>query len=448
MDMRGTGNRRSTSAIFGIPAGLGACFHDRVGYRYRGAGIPLGFFGEESDHGRINSIMNFSPRFLAAGMGGVALIGAATFFTVRGGGPAETAYQTEHKPREERTVHLKTPEPVRAIYMPSFVAGDKTWREKLVNFVASNEVNSIVIDMKDYTGRVSFETQSSYVQSVGSSRNLIPDIRDFLQELHSKGVYAIARIAVFQDPYFVAHHPEVAVKTKEGAVWRDRKGIPWVDPSDKEYWNYTVALALEAERAGFDEVNFDYIRFPSDGNMIDIAYENAGTSTTHAEVIRDFFAYLRKNLDDGFSRPRAETSDLTYVPTPIPLSVDLFGMTTVNTDDLNIGQVLENAMPYFDYVAPMVYPSHYPPTYKGFENPADHPYEIIRDAMAVASRRFIAASSTPAKLRPWLQDFNLGAVYDAAMVRKEMQAVYDSGLTSWMSWDAANRYTPGAYLPQ
>lgn len=337
-------------------------------------------------------------------------------------------YQVFNVP-EEKVTHLKTPEPVRAIYMTSWVASDRDWRRHLVNFIESSEVNALVINMKDSTGRVSFETTDPYIWAIGSSQNRIPDIKDFIRTLHKKNIYTIARISVFQDPYFVSKRPDLAVKTKSGAVWKDRKGLPWIDPAAKEFWDYIVLIAKEAEKVGFDELNFDYIRFPSDGDMFDIAYDHWDGETPPAEVIRDFSAYLRANLGE----------------INIPLSIDLFGLVTLHTDDLNVGQVLEYVEPYFDYLSPMVYPSHYPVGFHGYQNPALHPYEIIYEAMTVASRRLLAASSTPSKLRPWIQDFDLGAVYDAEMIRKEKQAIYDAGLTSWMAWDAANRYTQEAY---
>jgi hypothetical protein len=123
-------------------------------------------------------------------------------------------------------------------------------------------------------------------------------------------------------------------------------------------------------------------------------------------------------------------------------------MVTTNTDDLGIGQVLERALPYFDYIAPMVYPSHYPATFLGYKNPAEHPYEVIEYAMGSAVKRLNTASTTPLKLRPWIQDFNLGATYDAEKVRAQIKATYDVGLTSWMLWDPKNQYTRGALLPE
>jgi hypothetical protein len=310
-------------------------------------------------------------------------------------------------------LHIKTPDPVRGIYMSSWVASTHDWRNELVDLVDSTELNSIVIDVKDYTGVISFEKR-------------VPDMKEFLDYLHSKNIYAIARIAVFQDQSLAKERPDLAVKRGDGkTVWKDQKGIRWLDPCSKEVWDYTVKIGKEAEKIGFDELNFDYIRFPSDGNMKDISYNFCEKNISKSDALEKFFKYLSENFKDS----------------KIPLSADLFGMVTTNTDDLNIGQVLEKAAPYFAYICPMVYPSHYPPTYDGYKNPADHPYEIISHAMASSSERLLLISPVSAKLRPWLQDFDLGATYDASMIRKEKQAVYDAGLKSWLMWDPANKYT-------
>lgn len=335
--------------------------------------------------------------------------------------------------KEIKSFHINPPNSVKGIYMTSWVAGTKDWREKLVNLIESTELNSIVIDVKDYTGRISFEVSDPELQEIGSSEKRISDIKEFLDYLHSKNIYAIARIAVFQDSFLAKKYPDLAVKRGDKiTVWKDHKGIAWLDPCSTEVWDYTVKIGKEAEGVGFDELNFDYIRFPSDGNMKDISYSHCPAQFTKSEIIRDFFSYLKEQLKK----------------TEVPLSADVFGMTTTNTDDLNIGQVLEKIEPYFDYICPMVYPSHYPATYDGYKNPALHPYEIISHAMASSSERLIAASSSPSKLRPWLQDFDLGANYDAAMVRKEKQAVYDANLSSWLLWNPANKYTTQALDPQ
>jgi len=333
-------------------------------------------------------------------------------------------------PEKETVHHIRTPNEVRGIYMTSWVASTDSIRRGLVKVAEDTEINSIVIDIKDYTGKVAFWMKNQKVLEAGSSEDRVKDMKKFLEELHSKNIYVIGRIAVFQDPYLAKARPDLAVKRSDGVTnWKDYKGMLWLDPCSKEVWDYAIAIAREAESIGFDELNFDYIRFPSDGNMKDIKYPHCDPTLTKPDLLENFFYNLKKGLND----------------LKVPISADLFGMVTVNTDDLNIGQVLERAEPYFDYISPMVYPSHYPKDYNGFVNPAAKPYEVIKISMDSAVKRLLAASSSPFKLRPWLQDFDLGADYDAAMIRKEKQAVYDAGLNSWLMWSPSNRYTVEAF---
>lgn len=320
--------------------------------------------------------------------------------------------------------HVSTPEPLKALYLTSWVAGSKSLREPVLSLLQSTEANAVVIDIKDYTGNISFPLDDPALK--GAVENRIPDIRTLIESLHEKHIYVIGRVAVFQDPFMVKHHPEVAVKRKSdpSVVWKDYKGISWIDAGSQEYWNYMITLGKAAYKEGFDEINFDYIRFPSDGDMTDVYYP-VSNGMAKSEVLEHFFQYLH----EGFAG------------TGIKISADIFGMTTTNSDDLGIGQVLEKALPYFDAIAPMVYPSHYPTGFINLKNPAAHPYEVIKFSMDHAVLR---ASTTPLKLRPWLQDFNLGAVYTPEMIRAEKKAVYDSGLTSWMMWNAASKYTKAA----
>lgn len=333
--------------------------------------------------------------------------------------------------------HVGTPSPVKAIYMSQCAATDGGFRSRLSQLINETELNAIVIDIKDYSGRIAFPPKNPLFAGSISPVCATQDMAEFLEVLHRDGIYVIGRITVFQDPFLATKRPDLAVKreTAREELWKDRKGIHYLDPGAREVWDYVLALARDSYAIGFDEINFDYIRFPSDGDMHDIYYPwseqfiSVNPDGGKAEVLRDFFSFLNRELGKD----------------NITISADLFGMTTTNKDDLNIGQILEDAIANFDYVAPMVYPSHYPPNFIGIANPAGKPYEIVRYSMDEAVRR---ASTTPWKLRPWLQDFDLGAVYTADMVRVQMQAVYDSGLTSWMLWDAANRYTPEALLPE
>ena len=328
--------------------------------------------------------------------------------------------------------YVQTPNQVKAIYMTSWVASNNKLRSGLVSIVDTTEINSIVIDIKDYSGKLVFAIPDPKLKSFGSEEIRVSDMRDFIESLHKKGIYVIGRIAVFQDAYFVKHRPDLAVKNEKGTlVWKDRKGISWIDVGSEEYWDYIILISKEARKIGFDEINFDYIRFPSDGNMKDISFPWSST-TPKSIALKNFFQYLSTNLKDS----------------GLKTSADLFGMTTTASDDMGIGQLLEDALPYFDYVMPMVYPSHYPTNFMNYKNPAQHPYEVIQYTMKSAvDRREALASSTGAvlaELRPWLQDFNLGADYGSAEVRAQIKATYDVGLDSWALWSASNKYTKGA----
>ena len=325
--------------------------------------------------------------------------------------------------------HVSTPVPVKGIYMSSWVAGTPSFRNKLIKIADDTEINTVVIDIKDSTGRISFKIDDQAILDSGAVENRIADISDLITELHTKNIYVIGRVAVFQDPYFVKTHPELAVKksSNKESLWSDHKGIHWLDAGSKDVWDYVATIGKTAYAMGFDEINFDYIRFPSDGNMRDIYFPISEGRIKH-DVVREFYEYLHA----------------TFSPVHIPISGDLFGMTTTATDDMNIGQLLEDGLRNFDYVAPMVYPSHYPATWNGYANPAAKPYEVIQKAMQAGIDKAIAIPVDIKKLRPWLQDFDLGATYTPDMVRAQIKATYDVGLDSWLLWDPGNTYTIGA----
>lgn len=349
-----------------------------------------------------------------------------------------------------RATHIATPNPLKAIYMTSWIAGRKDLRERVLKIVRETEINAIVIDIKDDTGRISFEVNDPILKEIGSQELRIADLREFIAGLHKENIYVIGRVSSFQDPQMVRLHPEWAVKRKsDGGVWKDRKGLSWIDPGAEEMWQYLALIGRESFKAGFDEINYDYIRFPSDGDMNDITYPYSGVNGVFSkpEIIKKYFAYLVPKL-----KSKEFIGDKNNVPV---VSADLFGMTTTASigNDLNIGQIFENAIFYFDYVSPMVYPSHYPPHFEGYQNPNIVPYEIVKIAMDGAVSKIKAlATTSPAydynKTRPWLQDFDYGGNYDVAEVQAQIKAVYDAGLSSWMIWDPSNRYTFGAYLPE
>ncbi len=325
--------------------------------------------------------------------------------------------------------HIKTPESVKALYMSGWVAGSKDFRDSLVKIIDETELNAVVIDIKDSTGRVSFSTDDPLIKEIGSSENRIKDIRALTSLLHSKNIYIIGRVSVFQDPYLTKIKPEWAVKkSSDGGVWKDRKGLSFLDPTNKNVHEYILAIAKNSYKEGFDEINFDYIRYTSDGNMKDINY-NLAPGKTRADNMESFFKYLSTEIKKDEN---------------IPISGDLFGLTTEAKDDMGIGQVWEKAVPYFDFVCPMVYPSHYPSGHAGYKNPSLYPYEVINRALISAVTRTKAINQDILKIRPWLQDFDMGATYTKELVKAQMKATYDNDLTSWMLWDPSNKYTPSA----
>lgn len=375
----------------------------------------------------------------------------------------------------EVVAHVPLPDAVKAIYMTSCVAGTIPFREKLVSLIDETEVNAVIIDIKDYSGTISFspiapEWKSAWEASACGAR----DMKAFVADLHAKHIFVIGRVTVFQDPFYTKEHPELAVKrASDGGVWKDRKGLSFIDVGAHPYWDHVVLLSRDAYNIGFDELNFDYVRYPSDGNMQDIAFPLSMQSEYKSDKqanLEAFFQYLNEKLDDESLFADMRHEDTGRASSTPYTSVDLFGMTTTNTDDLSIGQVIERAAAHFDFVAPMVYPSHYPNSFLGLGNPNDHPYKVVNYAMQGGVNRMLSTTtvvagfahtrigtSTPAlyakpaysadKLRTWIQDFDYGGDYDATDVQNEIQASYDAGVKSWMIWAPSNIYTRAALLP-
>ena len=364
--------------------------------------------------------------------------------------------------------HIPLPEQVKTIYMTSCVAGTPSFREQLITFAEETEVNSIIIDVKDYSGTISFPPWKPAWQN---ARCGTADMRELIAQLHDKGIFVIARITVFQDPFYTKIRPDLAVKKTDGSTWHDFKKLSFIDVAAKEYWDHIIELSVDSYNLGFDELNFDYVRYPSDGPMTDIYFSHSATSEYGNDKqanLEAFFKYLNEKLDDEslFAAYRHENTGRAS-STPWT-SADLFGMTTTNYDDLSIGQVLDRAVPYFDFIAPMVYPSHYPKSFLGLGNPNDYPYKVVNYAMQFGVDRLKASTtpmagfthtrigtSTPAvyqkptygpeKLRTWIQDFDYGGDYDAADVRAQIQASYDAGVMDFMVWAPSNIYTRGAF---
>ncbi len=326
------------------------------------------------------------------------------------------------------------PDEFRGIYFSFWSAGQRDRIAELLHWREAAGVNAVVIDVKDSTGTVGYDSRLPEVARYGAMVRAIRDLDGLTRRLQQAGLYTIARVAVFEDPRLAQARPDLAVhrESVKGPLWRDHKGLSWIDPAAHAAWDYNIAIAQECLARGFDEVNFDYVRYPSDGRLAEMAFPLSGANPDRRAVLREFFAYVRSKLPDA------------------RLSADLFGLATVRHDDLGIGQVIEDAAPYFDYVCPMVYPSHYARGFEGFSQPAEHPYDVVLKSMKTARIR-LARGPVPvpvrAKLRPWLQDFNMGAVYTVAMVQEQIQATRDAlgpAYTGYVLWNPRNVYRVAA----
>ncbi len=336
------------------------------------------------------------------------------------------------------------PDIVKAIYLTSWSVSKEGFIDYLISIAKTTEINAVVIDIKDFSGYVGYDTTVPDVKKYNAKQIRITDIDSLIQKIHKEGIYVIARITVFQDPLLARARPDLAIHSKAklssltpsipslASLWLDNVGLAWIDPAAKESWDYNIAIAKDAVNRGFDELNFDYVRFPSDGDLQDMIFPFWDGKVEKHIVIRDFFQYLRESLPNT------------------KISIDLFGLSTVSSNDLGVGQIIEDGVGYFNYVCPMVYPSHYADGFIGYQNPAEHPYEVVKNSMEGALRKlelYKKSQKTDVQLRPWLQDFDLGATYDAQMIKAEIRAVSEAAgdnFKGFMLWNSWNVYTKEA----
>ena len=326
------------------------------------------------------------------------------------------------------------PDAVRGIYLNAWAAGSRARRTALIELAEATEINAFVIDVKDATGYVSYRTRSELARQIGADRDIrIANIREVLDELRARGIYPIARIVVFKDPLLAERRPDLAIQRADGTVWVDHHGEKWVDPYNREVWDYNIELAREAVELGFSEIQWDYVRFPDvpQSYMREAVYP-ARQDRSRVQAIREFLTYSREELKD----------------LGVPVTADVFGLTTSAGDDMGIGQKWEELVDVTDVLLPMVYPSHYARGSYGIDHPNSHPYTTVKTAIEHALRRTKGVEGA-ATIRPWLQDFTLGSPrYGPEYVRAQIRAVYDAGLTEWLLWNPGSRYTAAALAPE
>lgn len=340
---------------------------------------------------------------------------------------------SENKPEE---ILEEEPVKVKGIYVTGPMAGNSKMQD-LIQLVDDTELNTMVIDIKNDEGVITYKMQSDTVIEINASKSYIKDMELLMQQLKEKNIYTIARIVVFKDPILAAAKPELSIKAKSGQTFYDKQGLAWVNPYEKKVWEYMMEVATQAAQIGFDEIQFDYIRFSTDVSMSQADFGEAGILKSKEQIITEFAEYAYQTLH----------------PLGVAVSADVFGTAMDNKEDGEIiGQNYIELAKHLDIICPMVYPSHYGKGVYGIEVPDAEPYQIILKAMEASKTALAggisanAAAGRQARVRPWLQDFTASWVpghisYGAEQIKAQIQAVYDAGYEEWILWNAANHYT-------
>jgi hypothetical protein len=339
------------------------------------------------------------------------------------------------------------PRAIRALYLTMYAVSDQGLRTNVEQLLRDTEANAIVIDAKGDRGYLSYRSDVPLASSIGATNGTtIADIRELLRSFQQRGVYTIARIVVFKDDRLARDGPNIGLEVgvrdaSTGDLWLDGEGLAWVDPFRSEVWNYNVALAEEAAQLGFDEIQFDYIRFPTDprqGSSIDEAqFSQPATDETRVrplvELLRRAHAAVRQHG--------------AY------LGIDTFGYTPWDDGDLGIGQALEYLAPHVDFICPMIYPSTFAaglPGLLNFPGVVNDPYRTVFETVKRAQGK---VEGHPTRVRPWLQYFDdypwqTQRRYGAAEIRAQIRGAEDAGGLGWMLWDPSNRFDRGGLQPR
>ena len=352
---------------------------------------------------------------------------------------AEESIAAEQAAVWTKKLPQKTATRVKGIYLTAATAGSSRMTDILTH-MDETELNAVVIDILGDTGHIEYAMSSPLIDEIGAAEGTIQDLPALMSTLKAHGIYTIARIVTFRDPYLATVRPEWMNHTKDGAVFEDSSGMAWVDPYNRDAWEYKVEVAEQCADAGFDEIQFDYVRFCTERGMNEVVYseeETAGMDKT--DIITEFVRFASDRL----------------AAKNVFMSTDVFG-TIIGSyvDTVSVGQDYSAMAGAVDYMCPMIYPSHYGNGNFGLDVPDLEPYKAILGACN-ASKKDLALEHTEgvhqAIVRPWLQGFTASWLksfqhYGREQIREEIQAVYDAGYDEWLLWNASNEYDWTAFL--
>jgi hypothetical protein len=334
-------------------------------------------------------------------------------------------------PRRRPVEVVLQPHAVKAAYLTYYGVGHTGIRGRVLDLAARTELNAVVIDVKGDRGWILYPTEVPLALAAGAQGpGTLRSFDALMDDFKARGLYTIARIVTFKDNVLARHRPDWAViDTRTGEPWIDNEKLAWVDPFREEVWAYNIAIAREAIARGFDEVQFDYVRFPTDGRLSAARYARPNTRENRVSAISGFLGRARRELG----------------PLGAFVGADIFGYTAFNDNDTDIGQRVEDLAPHVDYLHPMVYPSGYHRGIPGHLNPVAAPYQVVRESVRLIRER---AGGAPVRVRPWLQDFRDYAFdrrfFGPSEVRAQITGSDDGGGIGWMLWNPRNTYTEAA----
>lgn len=320
---------------------------------------------------------------------------------------------------------------IKAVYANSALLTSPGGLQSLIDIANTTEINAIVIDVKE--GIVFYDSEVAFFNEAGTVRPAF-DLGELLQQLDDNGIYAIARMVVFQDPIVARERPDLAVHDVNGGLWTNVDGVAWVSAYHQELWDANIELAVELADRGFDEIQYDYVRFPSDGDLSTADFGREYTAESREQAITEF---LKRSHE-------AVNAAGAY------LAADLFGFITIVDDEQYIGQRFSMLAPHLDFICMMIYPSHFETgnIASAPGHPNDYPYETIFESLERAEAN---VPGSTVKFRPWLQDFSYGfgglRDYDATDVRAQIDAAEDFGASGWMLWGDPFNVTVEALRP-
>ncbi|MCW8895160.1 MAG: GTP-binding protein [Sulfurimonas sp.] len=320
------------------------------------------------------------------------------------------------------TVAKLEPLTVKALYLSFWRASNNSPRLKeLLNIIDKSEINTIVVDVKNEYGSTSYLTSFEQANSYGAHKDRTNrDIHKFMKLMKSKNIYTIARIVTFKDELQASNNQDYAIKKPDGTIWRNHDDMAWVDPYDKRAHEYTIMIAQEAAKVGFDEINFDYIRFPARSGL---KFSKENTQKNRIKAISDFLILAQNRLRKY----------------GVFISVDTYGNICWSDDDNNIGQTVTSLAAHADYLAPMLYPSGFASGSFYFDYPAEHPHAVVYRSIKNIKDRIDSS-----RVRPWLQYFkdysDRKKVYRKFEINEQIRATEDVNTSGWMMWSPSSKY--------